>query len=252
MIRMMATRNLKARYVGSFFGFFWAVLNPLAQLAIFGLVFGVFFNSRPDPVYDTDSFFLFLLCGLVPWQFFAETVGVSTDVLVSNSNLIKKSVGFHSEILPVINVITSVVNHLIGIALVLLILLLFGVRFSFYLPLIFVYLLFISVFCVGIGWVLSSVNVYLRDVQQVVALAITALFFLTPIFYSPSIIPSKAAWVAKLNPMFHMVEGYRLALLAGSPLPFWDFTYFAVVSCLTFGLGGLFFRILKPGFAEVL
>lgn len=252
MIRSMAVRDMRARYVGSLFGFLWAVVNPLSQVAIYGIVFGVFFKSKPDPIYGTDSYLLYLLCGLIPWQFFGETVGASSGVILSNSNLVKKAVGFPSEILPIITVTTGIINHLIGVGLLLLITILFTAKLTLFTPLILLYLFFISIFAVGIGWILSSVNVYIRDVQQIVGVALMGLFFFTPIFYSPSIVPGMALTVLKLNPMYHMVEGYRLALLAGKSLPIGDIAYLAVVSCLTFGVGGIFFRKLKPEFAEVL
>lgn len=252
MVKTMAIRDLKARYVGSLFGFLWAVINPLSQVAIYGIVFGVFFKSKPDPIYGTDSFLLYLLCGLIPWQFFAETVGASSGVILSNSNLVKKSVGFPSEILSIITVTTGIINHLIGVALLLLITVLFTAKLTLLTPLIFLYLFFISIFAVGVGWILSSVNVYIRDVQQIVGVALMGLFFFTPVFYSPAIVPAKALMILKLNPMYHMVEGYRLAVLAGKALPIGDIAYLAVVSCVTFAIGGVFFRRLKPGFAEVL
>lgn len=252
MVRTMAIRDLRARYIGSLFGFFWAVINPLSQVAIYGIVFGVFFKSKPDPIYGTDSFLLYLLCGLIPWQFFAETVSASSSVILSNSNLVKKAVGFPSEILPIITVTTGIINHLIGVGLLLFITILFTAKLTLFTPLIFLYLFFISIFAVGIGWILSSVTVYVRDVQQIVGVALMGLFFFTPIFYSPGIIPAKVLPLLKLNPMYHMVEGYRLAVLAGKALPISDITYLAVISFITFAVGGVFFRRLKPGFAEVL
>lgn len=252
MIRMMAIRDLKAVYVGSLFGFFWAVINPLTQLVIYGVVFGIFFKSKPDPVYGTDSYFLFLLCGLVPWQFFAQTINASTGVLISNANLIKKAVGFNAEILPVITVISNIFSHLIGIGLLLLVILAFTGRLSLVTPIIFLYLFFIAVFSVGIGWIVSSVNVYLRDVQQIVSLITMGWMFFTPIFYSSSIIPAAVLPIFKLNPLYHMVEGYKYAVLAGRVLPVMDIAYLAIISFSVFGIGGLLFRRLKPGFAEVL
>jgi len=252
LVKSMSLRELKALYVGSFFGFLWAVINPLAQVAIFGIIFGVFFKSKPDPIYGTDSFFIYLICGLIPWQFFAQTLSLSTNTLTSNVNLIRRAAGFPSEILPIISVTSNIITHLIGVALLLLILVLFGVKLTLYMLLIFVYLFFIAVFAVGIGWILSSLNVYLRDVQQVVGLITLGWFFFTPIFYSPSIVPESILPVFKLNPMYHFVFGYRYALLAGKMLPWQDFVYLAGISFLTFGLGGIIFRKLKPSFAEVL
>jgi ABC-type polysaccharide/polyol phosphate export permease len=252
MIRMMAIRDLRAVYVGSLFGFSWAVLNPLAQLAVYGVVFGVFLKSKPDPMYGTDSFFLFLLCGLVPWQFFAQTVSASTNVLISHTNLVKKAVGFNSEILPVITVLSNLITHFIGVVLLLAIVFTVTGKLSSMTPLILLYLFFIVIFSVGIGWIVSSINVYLRDVQQVVGLLMMAWMFFTPIFYSASIFPAQVLPIVKFNPLYHMVEGYRYAILAGRILPAADIASMAVVSFVTFGLGGLLFRRLKSGFGEVL
>jgi ABC-type polysaccharide/polyol phosphate export permease len=252
MVRMMAIRDLKAVYVGSLFGFFWAVINPLAQLAIYGVVFGVLLKSRPDPVYGTDSFFLFLLCGLVPWQFFAQTVNASTNTLLSHANLVKKAVGFNSEILPVITVLSNLITHFIGVVLLLAIVFIVTGKLSPMTPVILLYLFFIVIFSVGIGWIVSSINVYLRDVQQVMGLIMLGWMFLTPIFYSVSIVPAKMMPIVRLNPLYYMVEGYRFAILTGKLLPAADIATMAVVSFLTFGIGGLLFRRLKPGFGEVL
>lgn len=252
MIKSMTLRELKARYVGSLFGLMWEVINPLAQIAIFGIIFGLFFRSEPDPIYDTDSFFIVLVCGLIPWQFFSQTVSSSTTALTSNKNLINKAVGFPSEILPIIKVTSNIISHLIGIALLLLILVLFGIRITPFMPLIFIYLFFISVLAVGMGWILSSLNVYLKDVEQIVGVIIMGWFFFTPIVYSRSMVPEAILPIFRLNPAYHLVVGYRYALLAGRMLPWQGFLYLAGISFFVFALGGLIFRKLKPGFAEVL
>lgn len=252
MLRMMALRELKASYVGSLFGLLWAVLNPLFQLAIYGIVFGVFFKSKPDPVYGTDNYFLFLLCGLVPWQFFTQAVNSTTASVTANFNLVKKAVGFPSEILPIVSVISAVISHLISLGLLVVIILIFTAKIPATALLIIAYLLLTALFAVGLGWMLSSVNVFLKDVQQVLGLVLMGWFFFTPVFYSPGVIPAWLLPVLKLNPVYHLVEGYRLALLAGRALPLGDFIYLAAISVITFGLGGVFFRRLKPWFAEVL
>lgn len=251
MVKTMALRELKARYIGSTFGFLWAVLNPLTEVVVYGLVFGVFFKSKPDPLYGTDSYMLFLLCGLVPWQFFAQTVTSSSGAITGNANLVKKAVGFPSEILPIINVMTGIISHLISLGILFIFIVLFG-RLTLYTPLVFIYLFFAVIFSVGLGWMISSLNVFLRDVQQVVGLMIMVLFFLSPIFYPPTVFPKTMYLLVSLNPMFHVVEGYKLALLAGKAIAPWDFAYLAVSSFLTLAAGGMFFRKLKPAFGEVL
>jgi ABC-type polysaccharide/polyol phosphate export permease len=252
LLWMLTLRELKASYVGSLFGFLWAVFNPLFLLAIYGVVFGLFFKSKPDPVYGTDSFLFFLLCGIVPWQFFAQTLGASTEAILSNKNLVKKSTGFPSELLPVTCVFSNLVSHFIGIVILMLFLLLEGVRLNPAMPLIFLYLFIASVFTVGLAWILSSSNVFLRDIGQVLNILLMGMFFMTPIVYPPSFVPPHYLFILKLNPVFHFVEGYRFALLAGRPLPLQDIIYFAAVSFATFAVGGMYFRRLKPLFAEML
>lgn len=252
MLRMMALRELKSSYVGSIFGVSWAVLNPLAQLAIYGVIFGVFFRSTVDAKYGTDSFFLYLLCGIVPWQFFAQTLTSSTGSITSNFTLVKKAVGFPSEVLPIVTVISNLIGHVISLGLLLAAVFFFQGKLPYTVPLIFVYLFFVSILSIGLGWIFSSVNVFLKDIGQVLGLAIMGLFFFTPIIYSVSIVPPEVVPLLKINPMYHMVEGYRLALLSGEFLPLPDFLYFALVSIVIFGIGGVFFRKLKPWFAEVL
>ncbi|MBE7415556.1 MAG: ABC transporter permease [Deltaproteobacteria bacterium] len=252
MLWAMALRDLKAKYVGSVFGLTWAVVHPLVQVLVYGLVFGVIFKSRPDASYGTDSYILFLLTGILPWQFFQQGVTSAMGSINANSNLVKKAVGFPSELLPIISIMSSFINHLIGMGLLFVALVAIEWRLPLYAPFIIPYLFFISLFAVGLGWILSSVSVYLRDLKQVIDMLMLAWFFLTPIFYPPSIVPPGMMAFLKLNPLFLVVEGFRESLLSGRLPDPQAIAYLAFVSIMTFGIGGLFFRRLKPGFAEVL
>jgi len=252
LLKMMALREFKSNYIGSAFGILWAVLNPLFQVAIYGVIFGIFLKAKPDQIYGTDNYLLFLLCGLVPWQFFAQTIITSSTSIRSNSNLIKKAVGFPSEVLPIVITISNLISHLISLTLLLFLVVVLSGQLSVVVPFIFVYLLFTSIFAVGIGWILSSTNVFLKDVEQILSVAVMAWFFSTPVVYSPGIVPPKMLVFLKLNPLYHVVEGYRLALLSGKLLPLTDILYLGGISLLTLVAGGVFYRKLKPWFAEVL
>lgn len=252
MIWSMAVRDLQAKYVGSIFGLFWAVINPFTMIAIYGFVFGYLLKARPAPDSGTDSYLVYLTCGLMPWQFFNLTVTASANTVLSNANLIKKAVGFPTEILVIVTVITNVINHLIGLSVVFVILVIFNGHIPLAAPVIFVYMFLISVFAVGVGWILSSLNVYLRDIKQITSLAMMVWFYSTPVIYSTHIIPEKYLFIWRLNPMYHVIDGYRHALLTGRVIPADGILYLAVAAAVAFGLGGIFFRKLKPGFAEVI
>jgi ABC-type polysaccharide/polyol phosphate export permease len=252
MLKSMALTDLKKRYIGSLFGLVWAVLEPLTLFGIYAVVFGVFLKSKPDPTFGTDNYFLYLLCGLLPWTFFSQSILVSVGNIVANKSLVTKSIGFPSEIFPVITVITNIISHLIAMALLIVGVFLMTGRLPLSTLLIGGYLFLCSVFIVGLGWILSSVYVYLKDLRLVVGLLMNAWFFFTPIFYSPHIVPARLLPLYKLNPMYQVVIGYRYALLAGKMMPLPDLLYLVVISVVSFAIGGIVFRKLKPGFAEVL
>ncbi|MBI5561774.1 MAG: ABC transporter permease [Deltaproteobacteria bacterium] len=252
MLKMMTERELKATYVGSLFGFAWAVINPIGLVAIYGTVFGHFFKSKPDPAYGTESYLLFLMCGMVPWQFFAQTINGSIGSVAKNATLVKKAVGFPSEILPVVTVLSHVISHLIGVTILFFLTIAFDGGVSPWALVIFVYIFFMVIFSVGIGWILSSLSVYLRDLNQVIGLALMAWFFFTPIFYPAARLSPGALRILRWNPVFHVVDGYRLTMLAGKPPDLAGLAYLGAAAVVTFAAGGILFRRLKPGFAEVL
>lgn len=254
MIRSMAVRNLKQQYVGSVLGVLWSVVYPLFEVAIYWLVFGLIMaRGKPDAFYGTESFLLFLICGLIPFQFFSGAVGQSTTSIVSNQNLVKKAVGFPTEILPIVTITTQLIDHFIGVGLIFLAVVLFKGGITIYVLSFLIYLFLITVFMIGLTWLTSSINIYVRDMGKVIALALRLLFFLTPIVYSVGMVPEGIIkTVYKLNPLYHFVEGYRYAFLVGEFMPVESFAYLAFISFLFLGIGGIIFRKLKPGFAEVL
>jgi ABC-type polysaccharide/polyol phosphate export permease len=242
-------RDLKGRYVGSVMGFFWSIVHPLVLLACYTFVFQVVFNVKPiSPA--TDNFAIFLFCGIMPWLYFQETVTRSCNCIIENSNLIRKTL-FSSEILPVSHVISALVTHLLGMLILLSVLGFTGLLnwTVIFFPL---YLFLMAVFSLGLGWLVSSLQVFLRDTVQVVTVLLVFWFWFTPIFYSVEQIPLAFQQLAVFNPLTHVVEGYRLVLLEGK-IPDLDgvgiLTAFALVSFL---FGGYVFRKTKREFADVL
>lgn len=223
MIRSMVIRDMKARYMGSLMGFFWSVIHPLTQILLYFFVFSVVFKVRPGPQYGGASFAPWMIAGLLPWMFFAEVVNRAPSAAVDQANLVKKMV-FPSEIFPIVNLSAAVVNHLIAVTLFMGFLLLSGFGMSVKILWMIPYLLTAGIFALGISWMLSSVNVFLRDVGQITGVVINIWFFLTPIFYPPSLIPKQLQGLFGLNPMLHVVDGYRMAVLGkngGGSLGVW-------------------------------
>jgi ABC-type polysaccharide/polyol phosphate export permease len=251
MIRAMVIRDMRARYMGSFLGFFWSVIHPIAQLTIYYFVFSVVLKMRLGPEYGGTSFAVWLIAGLLPWMLFAEAVTRAPNAVLDQSNLVKKMV-FPSEIFPIVNLTAAIVNHLIGLAILLGFLVLSGYGLSFKIVLILPYLFLTGLLVLGISWLLSAVNVFLRDIGQIISVVVNVWFFLTPIVYPPSLVPESVRGLLGLNPMFYVVDGYRIALLGNAPVSVPGLTYVFLLGLVVFALGGMTFKKLKPAFADVL
>lgn len=250
LIISMAKREVATQYVGSLLGFTWTFIQPLVMIFVFWVVFSVGFRVQPT---NNVPFVVWLTAGMAAWFVFAEIVNGSAGAVVSNAHLIKKTL-FQSQILPVIKIASCLVTHSVFLLVLIGLIVFQKMPFSFYYLQFIYYLLCICVFALGFGWAVSALNVFVRDVGQIVAVIIQVGFWATPIFWDISIMPPKIQTVFKLNPMFYIVQGYRESFIYFSP--FWKHPYqtlyFWIVAVIVLVIGALIFKKLKPQFADVL
>jgi ABC-type polysaccharide/polyol phosphate export permease len=199
----------------------------------------------------TQNYPLFLFGGMLPWLLFQETVSRSAPSMVENANLITRTV-FPSEVVPVSIFLSSLLHHLIAVALFAIASVIVLKTLSPMIVLLPLYMLFAGLFSVGLAWIVSSLHVYLRDTSQVLSVVMTLWFWFTPIMISDRQIPERYRPLIYWNPLSWLVRAYRERLLSQS-LPTWqELAVLAAYSVGAFVLGGLFFRHLKRGFADVL
>jgi ABC-type polysaccharide/polyol phosphate export permease len=230
-------------------GFFWSIVHPLVLLISYTFVFTIIFKAKlPDPL--PDNFAIFLFCGILPWLYFQDTLLRSCTSVVDHSNLLKKAV-FPSEILPVTIVFSNLITHLVGFAILLMVLAFF-IGLSWTLLLVPIYLLLLLTLALGLGWLAASLQVFLRDTAQVLSVMLVLWFWFTPIFYQTSAVPEPyRSWIS-WNPLTYVVEGYRdLLLLKQLPDPS-SLIWLAGFAGLAFVGGGLVFRNTKREFVDVL
>jgi lipopolysaccharide transport system permease protein len=251
LIKNMVVRDLKNRYVGSTMGIFWSVIHPLVLLVSYTFVFSVVLKMQLGPEAGTSSFAVYLFCGILPWLIFQETLTRSSNVLVDNANLITKTL-FPAEILPVSVLLANLVNHLIGVGLLLTTMLVRYQKISMLAFFASVYLAALLLFALGLSWFISSVQVFLRDTSQVVTVLLTFWFWFTPIFFDEKRIPQKLVFLMHINPLAEVVIGYRHCFLTGALPSLQGLISLYAVALLTFIGGGLFFRYTKKSFADVL
>lgn len=249
LIWNFVVRDLKVRYVGSLMGFFWAVIHPLVLLVSYTFVFAVVFKVKvPEPV--PANFPIYLFCGILPWLYFQDTLLRSSTAVVDNSNLIRKTI-FPSEILPVTVVLSNLVTHLVGFAILLLCLVYLG-TLGWPALLLPVYLFLLALLSLGLGWLFAAMQVFLRDTSQVLSVALILWFWFTPIFYQASAVPKPFAPLLRLNPLGYVVEGYRDLLLLGRLPDPASLGWLTLAALVAFFAGGFVFRNVKREFVDVL
>ncbi|MBI5282284.1 MAG: ABC transporter permease [Candidatus Solibacter usitatus] len=251
LIYQMVRRDFETRFVGSAAGWLWTIIHPLVLLVSWVFVFQYCMKIKP-PEGAGDSYTLYLFCGYLPWLLFQETVQRSAGSLLEQANLITKTV-FPSEIIPVTIYLSSLASHVIAVSLGVFMVRFMAGYFSVVIVLLPVYALLLGLFAVGIGWIVASLQVYLRDTAQVVVVALVGWFWMTPIFIDEQSFPAGARFLVHWNPMAYVVNGYRRLMLPGDGLPAaGDLLLLAAIALAVFCAGGVFFRHLKRGFADVL
>ncbi|MBZ5625037.1 MAG: ABC transporter permease [Acidobacteriia bacterium] len=249
MLFQLVRRDFEQRFVGSAIGWIWGLIHPLVMLLSWTFVFHYCLNQE-SPL-SGIPYPLFLFAGMLPWLLFSETLQRSASSLLDHANLITKTV-FPSEIIPVSVFLSSLISHLLALALMLAGSVFWLQRLSIFLILLPLYVFVIGMLAIGLGWIVASLHVFLRDTAQVLSVVLTFWFWTTPIFIAAKDFPHWARFALKLNPLYYAVNSYR-ALLLGTRMPDpRDLAVVAAYGVAAFVIGGLFFRHLKRGFADVL
>ncbi len=251
LVFQLVRRDFQQRYVGSVAGWVWGFLHPLALLLSWTFVFQLCLKVQLPRGEVTRNYTIFLICGFLPWLLFQEALQRSATSLVDYSNLIKRTV-FPAEIVPVTVFLSSLISHLLTLILVLGAVWLVEGHLSVMVLTLPVYMFLLGLFAVGLGWIVSSLHVYLRDTAQVVIVVLTMWFWLTPIFISEQLYPAKLRFLLEWNPLRYFVQAYRDRLLSSRWPTVEELAVLTGAGVASFVIGGLFFRHLKRGFADVL
>ena len=249
LLFQLVRRDFEQRFVGSAIGWIWGLIHPLVLLLSWVYIFQYCLHQVPPS--GVASYPLFIFSGMLPWLLFSDTVQRSAGSLLDHANLITKSV-FPSEIVPVSVFLSALVSHLLALALMIAAAALVLHKFSAFLLLLPFYMFLVGLFAVGLGWAMASLHVFLRDTAQFLSVVLTFWFWLTPIMIPEDRVPPRLHFLLAANPMNYAVKVYRSAVLEACwPHPE-DVAILAASATLMFVAGGLFFRYMKRGFADVL
>lgn len=249
LIYELTKRDFKQKYMANVLGLAWAIIDPLATMLIFWLVFGVGLRTGNEM---GVPFVTYLITGIAAYEFFQVAMSQATNSLYAYSFLIKK-VDFRISILPLIKIFSELFLHCIVLTVAAVIIIGHGIYPTLYWLQILYYVLAMSALVLGLSWFTSSVSLFFPDIIKIVHIILRFLYFLTPIFWYPKMFPENIQKLLKLNPIYYIVDGYRNSLLFGLPfwenweygLYFWGFTLVALM------VGVVVFMRLRPHFADV-
>ena len=242
----LVLRDIKVLYAQTVMGFGWAIMQPLLQIIIFSLIFGKVAGVPTDGI----PYFLFTTVAIVPWTYMSTVMTSSGQSLVKDQGMLGK-IYFPRIIYPLTPALSALVDFSIATVIIVLAMIYYSVvptTSMLYLP---IFLLFMFIVPLGIGFWLSALAIRFRDVKFAMPFAIRMLMFSAPIVYSASTIPEKYRLLYSLNPIVGVIEGMRASLL-GTAIP-WEFIVPGmIVSAVIFLSGAWYFRHMEKIFVDVI
>ncbi len=242
LLKSNIKKEIRGKYKGSFLGVLWSFVNPLLMTLVYAIVFPFILRSGPE------HYITYIVIGILPWNFFTTVISQGTFTILGNSGIIKK-VYFPREILPISVATSGLINFLISFPIIIIFLLCSGIGLSWYILLFPLITLVQYILSLGIIFITSAINVYVRDAEYIINFFINMLFYATPVLYSSDLFGSKA-WILKLNPMTTIINSYR-DIFYSKTMPNLEMLFIVtIISILILIVGIAIFRKLEKGFAE--
>ncbi|HSD39906.1 MAG TPA: ABC transporter permease [Rhodocyclaceae bacterium] len=254
LLAQLTRRDITQRYKNSVLGAVWVVGQPLLQLMLYGFVFQVVLRSRwglSAPNGEDVPFGLVLFVGILIHTILAETLVRGPALVLSNTTYVKRVI-FPLEILPVVNVLSSLVSFAFGFLVLLAATFIFVGHVSSSVWLVFIPVGFLVLMSLGIGWFLAALGVYLRDLGQLMGVFSSVLLFTAPICFPASMVPAHLSWLLQINPLTIPVNAVRALLFGADPVSFESVFAYGFVSLVVMVVGYWFFNKMRIGFADVL
>jgi lipopolysaccharide transport system permease protein len=245
MILVFIEKDLKVRYKSTFFGYLWSVGHPLIFAVVYYIAFKLVIRI------EVENYVLFLISGLFPWQWLSNSLNAASGIYLSNWTIIKK-INFPRELLVFAVVLQDMIHFLLSIPVIVLFLFVYGkgpsLSWIYGIPMLLVIQFFMTY---GIALIISSVNLFFRDLERLTAICIILLFYVTPIIYPETMIPPHLKGLMSLNPIAHLMVSWRNLLIYGTIVPL------SLGISLAYAVAALFagyvvYKRLSWRFAEVL
>lgn len=236
-------KDIRGKYKGSFLGILWSFINPLLSVLVYAIVFPYIMRMK------VENYLIYLITGIIPWTFFTSSINTGIISILSNADIIKK-VYFPRILLPISSVTSALVNFIISCVIILIFCIFSGVGVSIYLLWLPVVAIIQYIMLLGFTFILSAIEMYMRDIEHIISFILAMAFYVTPILYKPEIFPENLSWIIKINPMAYLVDAYRSIFLYQENPNFYGLGIVSIFSIIIFIIGYNIFEKLQKGFAE--
>ena len=243
LLKTNVKKEIRGKYKGSFLGVLWSFLNPLLMVLVYAIVFPYLMRMQQE------HYLIYLITGIIPWIFFTTVVTTGCNCIWINGGIIKK-VYFPRAILPISVVAAGLVNFLISCIVILLFLIFGGVGLSLNILWVIPIAIIQSLFSLGLLFILSAINVYVRDIEYIVQFFINLVFYATPIIYNIEMLPERFRNIIMLNPMVHFINAYRDIFYNKTSPSIASLSIIFGISLIMLFIGYNVFKKLEKGFAE--
>jgi ABC-2 type transport system permease protein len=217
LLKLLVIKDVKIKYKRSVLGIFWSLLNPLLTMGIITVVFKELFK------FNVENFAAYVISGQVLFTFFSESTSLAMSSIYSSGQIIKK-VYIPKYIFPLSKILYSLVNMLFSFAAILIVCIITHVPLKPTLVFSFLSILYMLIFSIGVGLILSSIVVFFRDIEHIYGILLTAWMYATPVIYPMDIMPNRFLFILYNNPMYYFLEHFREGLLYGH-IPSWELNY---------------------------
>ena len=248
LLWQMVGREVKARYKQSILGYFWVILNPLAQMLVMSFAFSIILRI-PTNSSSNIPYSIFLFVALLPWTLFSNSLSSASNSLVGSASLITK-VYFPRTILVISTIIAKIIDFLFSISILIIYMIAYhipiNINILWVIPIFFIQ----QIFTFGLALFFAASNLLYRDIQYLLGLILTLWMYLTPVIYPADIVPDRFKIFFQLNPMAVIINAYRQTILGGGVPNYTSIFIALMVSILTLYLGLLYFKSREKIFAD--
>ena len=248
LLWQMVGREVKTRYKQSILGYFWVILNPLAQMLVMSFAFSIILRI-PTNASTNIPYSIFLFVALLPWTLFSSSLFSASASLVGAGSLISK-IYFPRTILVIATVLAKIVDFLFALIVLVIYMIFYHIPININILWIFPIFFIQQIFTLGLSFFFAAANLLYRDIQYLLGLILTLWIYLTPVIYPVDIVPEKFKFLFQLNPMSVIINAYRQVVLGGGVPKYSSLIIAIIVSFIVLLLGLSYFKRKEKIFAD--